>query len=150
MNINNDKIITNYSKYFLIFSFILISCLTINIFEYTYLGFSYGYVASQQKLTNIIYSIIMIIYFIGMRKNYKKYNFLNYIGDNSYFIYYIHYIFVIVIKDIFKILSLDIQMNYYLFIILSFICTLFPSILLSQSLNIIIKSNKIKSFLALK
>lgn len=96
----------------------------INLLEYK-MGFDYSYCASQIKITNLVYSTIIITWLFEKIKIVNSNNILVKIGDYSYGIYYIHIFFVIIINKAIEF----IKMPYYINVIIAYILTITTSIL---------------------
>ncbi len=120
----------SYHKYFLYFSLVVFVC--IELFNYSYLVFMTNTLVKGYYISNIVCSAagIVLTYFLAKKVNYIKP--LNYIGKNSIIFFAIHWPIIVLIKNIFIVLNLEL---YNTFIITSSLCIVIISPILVELIN---------------
>lgn len=123
---------------------ILIINIIINLYEYKYISLPYSYCTSQVKLSNTIYTIIVIFSIFTLYNKYNNIvgtNILKTVGDYSFGIYFIHIFFIIVFKKI----LINVESFYIIKPIIITVLSVIGSIIFIKIFNKLTK-NKLKKY----
>lgn len=131
--IRKNLFIKNFRIDINVFIFINLINIIINLIEYKFLN--YDFCISQIKLTNMMYTILLINFIISkLNDDKERQSIISLIGDNSFGIYFIH-MFIILVLD--KLIYNN--LNYYIYIILMYIFTTIISYIVVRLIKKIFK-----------